>query len=84
MAHRMLNIGDYYKSKEGLLNLLARILVTWALLFGSKIIMMIIIDFILEDKIEYYGPYNGLGAFILIGMLVAENILKKIFTSLEN
>ena len=45
---------------------------------------MIIIDFILEDKIEYYGPYNGLGAFILIGMLVAENILKKIFTSLEN
>jgi len=46
--------------------------------------MMIIIDFILADKIEYYGPYNGLGAFILIGMLVAENILKKIFTSLEN
>ena len=79
-------IGDYYKSKEGLLNLLARILVTWALLFGSKIIMMIIIDFILVDKIEYYGPYNGLGAFILIiiGMLVVENILKKIFTSLEN
>jgi len=69
-----------------LLNLLARILVTWALLFGSKIIMMIIIDFILVDKIEYYGPYNGLGAFILIiiGMLVAENILKKIFNSLEN
>lgn len=48
--------------------------------------MMIIIDFILEDKIEYYGPYNGLGAFILIiiGMLVVENILKKIFNSLEN
>ena len=79
-------IADFFKSKEGVINLILRILVTWALLFGSKIIMMKIVDLILEDKIEYYGPYHGLGAFVLIiiGMLIAENLLKKVFLSLKD
>ena len=78
-------IADFFKAKEGLMNLIFRILVTWALLFGSKIIMMKIVDLILGNKIEYYGPYHGLGAFILIiiGMIIAENILKKVFLSLK-
>ena len=79
-------IADFFKSKEGVINLILRILVTWALLFGSKIIMMKIVDLILEDKIEYYGPYHGLGAFVLIiiGMIIAENLLKKVFLSLKD
>ena len=79
-------IADFFKSKEGVINLILRILVTWALLFGSKIIMMKIVDLILEDKIEYYGPYHGLGAFVLIiiGMLIAENLLKKVFLSIKD
>jgi hypothetical protein len=79
-------IADFFKSKEGLMNLIFRILVTWALLFGSKIIMMKIVDLILGNKIEYYGPYHGLGAFILIiiGMIIAENLLKKVFSSLKD
>ena len=68
------------------MNLIFRILVTWALLFGSKIIMMKIVDLILGNKIEYYGPYHGLGAFVLIiiGMIIAENLLKKVFLSLKD
>jgi hypothetical protein len=79
-------IADFFKGKEGLINLILRILVTWALLFGSKIIMMKIVDLILGNKIEYYGPYHGLGAFILIiiGMIIAENLLKKVFLSLKD
>lgn len=79
-------IGDFFKAKEGLMNLILRILVTWALLFGSKIIMMKIVDLILGNKIEYYGPYHGLGAFVLIiiGMIIAENLLKKVFLSLKD
>jgi len=79
-------IADFFKAKEGLINLIFRILVTWALLFGSKIIMMKIVDLILGNKIEYYGPYHGLGAFILIilGMIIAENLLKKVFLSLKD
>ena len=79
-------IADFFKTKEGLMNLIFRILVTWALLFGSKIIMMKIVDLILGNKIEYYGPYHGLGAFILIiiGMIIAENLLKKVFLSLKD
>jgi hypothetical protein len=79
-------IADFFKSKEGVINLIFRILVTWALLFGSKIIMMKIVDFILGNKIEYYGPYHGLGAFVLIiiGMIIAENLLKKVFLSLKD
>jgi len=79
-------IANFFKSKEGVINLILRILVTWALLFGSKIIMMKIVDLILGDKIEYYGPYHGLGAFILIiiGMIIAENLLKKVFLSLKD
>ena len=78
-------IADFFKSKEGVINLILRILVTWALLFGSKIIMMKIVDLILGNKIEYYGPLHGLGAFILIiiGMIIAENLLKKVFLSLK-
>ena len=79
-------IADFFKGKEGVINLILRILVTWALLFGSKIIMMKIVDLILGDKIEYYGPYHGLGAFVLIiiGMIIAENLLKKVFLSLKD
>jgi len=79
-------IADFFKSKEGVINLILRILVTWVLLFGSKIIMMKIVDLILGNKIEYYGPYNGLGAFVLIiiGMIIAENLLKKVFLSLKD
>jgi hypothetical protein len=79
-------IADFFKSKEGVINLILRILVTWALLFGSKIIMMKIVDLILGNKIEYYGPYHGLGAFILIiiGMIIAENLLKKVFLSFKD
>ena len=79
-------IADFFKSKEGVTNLILRILVTWALLFGSKIIMMKIVDLILGNKIEYYGPYHGLGAFVLIiiGMIIAENLLKKVFLSLKD
>ena len=79
-------IADFFKSKEGVINLILRVLVTWALLFGSKIIMMKIVDLILGNKIEYYGPYHGLGAFILIiiGMIIAENLLKKVFLSLKD
>ena len=79
-------IADFFKSKEGVINLILRILVTWILLFGSKIIMMKIVDLILGNKIEYYGPYHGLGAFILIiiGMIIAENLLKKVFLSLKD
>ena len=79
-------IADFFKGKEGVMNLILRILVTWALLFGSKIIMMKIVDLILGNKIEYYGPYHGLGAFVLIiiGMIIAENLLKKVFLSLKD
>ena len=79
-------IADFFKSKEGVINLIFRILVTWVLLFGSKIIMMKIVDLILGNKIEYYGPYHGLGAFVLIiiGMIIAENLLKKVFLSLKD
>jgi len=79
-------IADFFKSKEGVINLILRILMTWALLFGSKIIMMKIVDLILGNKIEYYGPYHGLGAFVLIiiGMIIAENLLKKVFLSLKD
>ena len=79
-------IADFFKGKEGVINLIFRILVTWALLFGSKIIMMKIVDLILGNKIEYYGPYHGLGAFVLIiiGMIIAENLLKKVFLSLKD
>ena len=79
-------IADFFKSKEGVINLILRVLVTWALLFGSKIIMMKIVDLILGNKIEYYGPYHGLGAFVLIiiGMIIAENLLKKVFLFLKD
>ena len=79
-------IADFFKSKEGVINLILRILVTWVLLFGSKIIMMKIVDLILGNRIEYYGPYHGLGAFVLIiiGMIIAENLLKKVFLSLKD
>ena len=79
-------IADFFKSKEGVINLILRILVTWVLLFGSKIIMMKIVDLILGNKIEYYGPYHGLGAFVLIivSMIIAENLLKKVFLSLKD
>ena len=79
-------IGNFFSGKTGSVNLIGRILVTWALLFGSKIIMMLVIDKVLGDGIQYFGPYHGLGVFILIiiAMIVTEIILKKIFFFLSD
>jgi hypothetical protein len=79
-------IANLFHNKSGLLNTLGRILITWALLFGSKIIMMLVVDMILGDSIEYYGPYHGLGVFVLIiiSMLLSEYIIKKVFNALAD
>ena len=56
----------------------------WAILFFSKLIILEAINYLFGDHIQFLGPWHGVVAFIVvvIGILVAEGIIRKIYKSL--
>lgn len=64
---------------------LARFFVAWLILFASKFVMLWVIDLLLGDAIDFYGPLHGAVAFIAtVGcMVIAEEIIFRIFGVLE-
>jgi len=57
----------------------------WALLFFSKFLMLHGANLIFGDKINFYGMFDGLLAFIIVilSFLLGEYVLTKIYRALE-
>lgn len=51
----------------------------WLVLFGSKFVILWIIDLILGEAIDFHGPMHGVVAFIaiVVAMLAAEELLQR-------
>ena len=75
--------ADYFKSKSGAM---AKVLrgVSSILLVGGKFALMGIIALLFGDRVQFSGPFAGAVAFIglVTAVLVADGIVKKIYTSL--
>jgi len=77
-------IAAYFNSKPGKLAKVLRLLSAWAVLFGSKFIILEAINIAFGDKVLFSGPFHGIVAFIIviIVMLIAEVLARRITISL--
>jgi hypothetical protein len=73
-------IADYFRPREGTSAIILRVLATWAVLFGSKFVILEIVNIVLGDKVDF----GGLVPFILlvVVMLAAEAIVEQIYKAL--
>ena len=77
-------VAGYFDKKSGTLPKVMRFLTAWAILFFSKIIILEAINYAFGDHVLFFGPWHGIVAFIVvvIGILLAEWIISKIYKSL--
>ncbi len=77
-------VANYFKKKAGLRPRVMRALSTWAILFGSKLVILEAINFSFGDSVIFSGPIHGLVAFIIvvIAIIIAEQTLSWIYESL--
>ncbi|NOR55437.1 MAG: hypothetical protein GQ531_04460 [Sulfurovum sp.] len=63
---------------------LSRILSTWFVLFGSKFVMLGVLQFIFSDNIIFAGAYHGVVAFIVVVLviLLVEYLVARLFKAL--
>ena len=81
LEHR---IANYFENKSGIKPKIQRLLLAWAVMFGSKFIIMGAVDIAFGDKVGFSGPIHGMVAFITVVtvMLIAEYGIVKLYHSL--
>jgi hypothetical protein len=77
-------IADYFREKPGLGAKILRGLATWAVLFGSKLVILEAINISFGNSVLFGGPMNGLISFVIVvvAIIVAEQLLYRIYKSL--
>ncbi len=70
-------IAAFFKAKAGTAAKVMRVLSAWAVLFGSKFLILEAINIAFGDQVLFKGPYHGIVAFIvvIVVMLTAEIIV---------
>jgi hypothetical protein len=83
LEHR---VAAFFKSKSGGFAKFMRFFTAWLILFGSKFVMLGVLDFAFGDDLLFTGPLHGVVAFIavIIAMLVAEEFVQRIHRRLGN
>jgi len=81
IEHRVASI---FKAKPGVRAKILRVLSAWAILFGSKLVILEAINISFGSSVTFGGPVHGLVAFIVvvIGIIIAEQLFSWIYRSL--
>ena len=81
LEHR---IANYFKAKRGAFAKFMRYFSAWLVLFGSKFVILEVIDVAFGDSVEFGGPLHGIVYLILVlvAMLVAEETVVRIYRRL--
>lgn len=81
LEHR---IAAYFKAKAGGVAKFMRFLSAWAVLFGSKFVILGVIDLAFGDSVIFAGPLHGIVMLIavLVAMLLAEEVVVRIYRRL--
>ena len=68
-------VGSHFKKKgrKGM-----RIFSAWALLFGSKFVILWVLEMLFGDQIQFHGAYHGVITFIvvIVAMLAMEALVR--------
>ena len=81
LEHR---VAGLFEGRSGAWILL-RYFSAWLILFGSKFVMLGVIDRVLGERLHFGGPLHGVIAFIgvIVAMLAAEELFNRIYASLR-
>jgi hypothetical protein len=81
LEHRL---ADYFNAKQGALAKFMRYFSAWLVLFGSKFVILEVIDMAFGDSVEFGGPLHGIVYLILVlvTMLAAEETVVRIYRRL--
>ena len=79
-------LSNFFGDKKNYLTKIMYFLALWALLFFSKLLMLHGANLIFGDKINFYGMFDGLLAFIILifSFLIGEYLLTKIYRALDS
>ena len=79
-------LSNFFGDKKSYLTKIKYFFAFWALLFFSKLLMLHGANLIFGDKINFYGMFDGLLAFIILifSFLIGEYLLTKIYRALES
>jgi hypothetical protein len=77
-------VATYFNKKSGVMPKVMRFISAWAILFVSKLLILEVINYAFGEHVQFLGPWHGVVAFIVvvIGILVAEGIVRKIYKAL--
>jgi hypothetical protein len=77
LEHR---VAVYFDAKPGPLMRMLRFLGAWAVLFGSKFVILEVLSTLFGDKVKFDGPMHGAGTLIIvvIAMIVAEEAIVRL------
>ena len=77
-------VALFFKARPGGFATFMRYFTAWLILFGSKFVMLGVIDFAFGDEVLFTGPVHGVVAFIavVVAMLVAEELLVRLYRRL--
>jgi len=81
LEHR---VAGFFNARPGALSKFMRYFSAWAILFGSKFVILEIINFAFGDEVQFGGPMHGVVAFIavVIVMVVAEELVMRLYRRL--
>ena len=81
LEHR---VAEWFKRRPGVRARVMRFLCAWAILFGSKFVILWVLHFILGDALHFEGPVHGVGALIavLVAMVLAEEAITRVYRRL--
>jgi purine-cytosine permease-like protein len=84
--HAEHKLSNFFGDRKNYLTKIKYFLSLWALLFFSKFLMLHGANLIFGDKINFYGMFDGLLAFIVVilSFLLGEYLLTKIYRALES
>ena len=72
-------ISAFFDQKSGGFNKFLKLFSLWAVLFGSKFVILGAIDLAFGEEVLFLGAYHGIITFIvvIVVMLLAENLVTK-------
>jgi hypothetical protein len=81
LEHR---VAGYFNARQGALSKFMRYFTAWAILFGSKFVILEIINLTFGDEVHFGGPMHGVVAFIavVVGMVVVEELVMRFYRRL--
>jgi hypothetical protein len=78
-------IADHYNAKSGALARFMRFFCAWLVLFGSKFVILWVLEILFGDALRFTGIWHGLLTLILVlvVMLMAEEFVARIYRRLR-